>query len=66
MRIVDTINEKVENRYEYGIYRLSNDRIFPKIFKTRDEAKQFLKRRSPDEWGFCRRKVGEWEPDEED
>jgi hypothetical protein len=66
MRIVDTINEKVENRYEYGIYRLSNDRIFPKIFKTRDEAKQFLKRRSPDEWGLCKRKVEEWKSDEEE
>jgi hypothetical protein len=66
MRIVDAINEKVENRYEYGIYRLSNGKVFPKIFKSRPEAKQFLKRRSPDEWGLCRRKVGEWEPDEED
>ena len=65
MRIVETLNEKVD-RYEYGIYRLSNGRVFPKIFKNRGEAKQFLKRRSPDEWGLCRRKVGEWEPDEED
>lgn len=65
MRIVETLNEKVD-RYEYGIYRLSNGRVFPKIFKNRGEAKQFLKRRSPDEWGLCRRKVGEWESDEED
>ena len=65
MRIVETLNEKVD-RYEYGIYRLSNKVVFPKIFKTRDEAKQFLKRRSPDEWGLCKRKVGEWESDEED
>lgn len=66
MRMVDTINEKVENRYEYGIYRLSNNKVFPKIFKNRGEAKQFLKRRSTDEWGLCKRKVSEWEPDEED
>lgn len=65
MRIVETLNEKVD-RYEYGIYRLSNGRVFPKIFKNRGEAKQFLKRRSPDEWGLCKRKVGEWESDEED
>ena len=65
MRIVETLNEKVD-RYEYGIYRLSNGREFPKIFKNRGEAKQFLKRRSPDEWGLCKRKVGEWESDEED
>ena len=58
MRRVDTLNEKVEDAYEYGIYRLSNDKVFPKIFKTRDEAKQFLKRRSPGEWGLCKRKVG--------
>ena len=66
MRIVETLNEKVEDRYEYGIYRLSNGRVFPKIFKNRGEAKQFLKRRSPDEWGLCKRKVGEWKSDEED
>lgn len=66
MRRVDTLNEKVEDAYEYGIYRLSNGKIFPKIFKTRDEAKIFLKRRSPDEWGLCKRKVGEWKSDEED
>ena len=66
MRIVDTLNEKVEDRYEYGIYRLSNNKVFPKIFKNRGEAKQFLKRRSPDEWGLCKRKIGEWESDEED
>lgn len=66
MRTVDTLNEKVENVYEYSIYRLSNSKIFPKIFKTRDEAKNFLKRRSPGEWGLCKRKVGEWESDEED
>lgn len=65
MRIVETLNEKVD-RYEYGIYRLSNGRVFPKIFKNRGEAKQFLKRRSPDEWGLCKRKIGEWESDEED
>lgn len=41
MRIVETLNEKVENRYEYGIYRLSNSKVFPKIFKSRSEAKQF-------------------------
>ena len=66
MRIVETLNEKVEDRYEYGIYRLSNNKVFPKIFKNRGEAKQYLKRRSPDEWGLCKRKVGEWESDEED
>ena len=66
MRTVDTLNEKVENVYEYSIYSLSNSKIFPKIFKTRDEAKNFLKRRSPGEWGLCKRKVGEWESDEED
>jgi hypothetical protein len=66
MKTVETLNEKVENKYVYAIYRLSNDRIFPKIFKTRDEAKQFLKRRSPDEWGLCKRKVEEWKSDEEE
>lgn len=66
MKTVETLNEKVENKYEHAIYRLSNDRIFPKIFKTRDEAKQFLKRRSPDEWGLCKRKVEEWKSDEEE
>ena len=65
MRIIETLNEKVD-RYEYGIYRLSNNKVFPKIFKNRSEAKQFLKRRSPDQWGLCKRKVGEWESDEED
>ena len=66
MNTVDILNEKAENAYEYGIYRLSNNRVFPKIFKTRDEAKNFLNKRSPDEWGLCKRKVAEWEPDEED
>lgn len=66
MNTVDTLNEKVENAYEYGIYRLSNGKIFPKIFKTRDEAKQFLNKRSPNEWGLCKRKVEEWRSDEED
>ena len=66
MRTVDILNEKADNKYEYGIYRLSNSRVFPKIFKTRDEAKNFLNKISPDEWGLCRRKVAEWEPDEED
>ena len=66
MRTVDELNKKVENVYEYSIYRLSNAKVFPKIFKTRDEAKQFLKRRSPGEWGLCKRKVGEWISDEED
>ena len=66
MNTVDILNEKADNKYEYGIYRLSNSRVFPKIFKTRDEAKQFLNKRSPNEWGLCRRKVGEWKSDEED
>lgn len=66
MNTVDMLNEKADNKYEYGIYRLSNNRIFPKIFKTRDEAKQFLKRRSPGEWGLCKREVKEWKLDEED
>ena len=66
MNTVDILNEKAENAYEYGIYRLSNNRVFPKIFKTRDEAKNFLNKRSPNEWGLCKRKVEEWESDEED
>ena len=41
MRTVNELNKKVENVYEYSIYRLSNAKVFPKIFKTRDEAKQF-------------------------
>lgn len=41
MRTVETLNEKVEDMYEYGIYRLSNGKVFPKIFKNRGEAKQF-------------------------
>lgn len=32
MNTVDILNEKADNKYEYGIYRLSNSKVFPKNF----------------------------------
>lgn len=53
----------VGTKTEYAVAAVATDKIFPKIFITEDEAKQFQEHRpDPSHWKIVSREVtyGEW------